>query len=240
MTEADGRGTVKPKRGAMVELIGHRAGNTREGVESIRSIADTVEIDVHLDQGQLVVRHAKRVWFTSRLWERWSLVSPDTPVPVLGDVLGWIGTEMDPWIDCKGISNRLPEEVVRVAADHLPLTLSTKSWWTLRRVARRPKVRTIRSAGNRFELLLVRYLPSRVAIDGVVIHSRLLSPRLVADLRRRHGQVFTWSIEDVSVARQLISWGLDGLIIDDALVMEALTEPPVGLDDTGSDDVRDG
>ncbi len=224
----------------MVELIGHRAGNTRAGVESIRSIADTAELDVHIHRGQLVVRHAKRLWFTSRLWERWYMLPPGTQVPVLDDALGWIGTGTGLWIDCKGISGRLPEEAVRAAADHLPLTLSTKSWWTLRRVVGRSGVRTIRSAGNRFELFLLRFLPSRLAMDGVVVHSRLLSPRLVASLHRRHGQVFSWSIEDESVARRLITWGLDGLIIDERVVLAALAEPPVSLDDPGSDEVRDG
>lgn len=224
----------------MVELIAHRAGNSKAGVESFRSIADRIEVDVHLDGGRLEVRHAKRVWFTTRLWERWYLLPPGTQVPLFTDVLGWSGPGVELWVDCKGVTSRLPEEIARAVADRGPVTLSCKSWWALRRLAGRPDVRTIRSAGNRFELFLLRFLWSRAAFDGVVVHRRLLTASLVTKLRQRHGLVFSWSIGDESVARRLVGWGVDGLIIDELDVLVALTEPGVEFDQAGGDNDRDG
>ena len=223
----------------MVELIAHRAGNSIAGIEPFRSIAVGIEVDVHLDRGRLVVRHAKRVWFTSRLWDRWYLLPPDTRVPLFADMLEWAGSGTELWVDCKGATSRLPEELARVVVDRGLVTLSSKSWWILRRLSGRSDVRTIRSVGNRFELLLLRFLPSRVAFDGVVVHRRLLTASLVTELRHRWGLVFSWSIGDERVARRLVSWGVDGLIIDKLEILVALTEPGVELDQAGSDNDGD-
>lgn len=216
----------------MVELIAHRAGNDGAVDESIRPLADTVEIDVHLHRGELVVRHAKRVWFTSRLWERWHLLPADTEVPRFDETLAALGPDIGLWVDGKGPTPRLPPAVLAALGDRRPVTISTKSWWALRSVAGRDGVRVIRSAGNKLELFLLQRLPSRVPLDGVVIHSRLLDPDLVTQLRDRFGSVSSWSIPDVETGNRLAGWGVDGLIVDEPSVMAGLqtlrsgAEPP--------------
>jgi glycerophosphoryl diester phosphodiesterase len=206
-----------------VELIAHRAGNDQAAVDALADLVDAVELDVHLHRGRVVVRHAKRVWFTSRLWERWYLLPRGTSAPELTEVLTWIDPEVGLWIDCKGISRRLPTEALRIiGGDRGPITISSKSWWMLGPVGARAGVRTMRSAGNRFELLLLRSLPTRVSTDGVVVHRRLLGPQLVDELRQRHGLVFSWSIRNIDDAHRLMSWGVDGLIIDDPQLMSTL------------------
>lgn len=223
----------------MIELFAHRAGNSVAGIDVTRSLPIGVELDAHLHGGRVVVRHAKRVWFTSRLWERWYLLPAGTEVPDLDEVLGWFDGDVHLWIDCKGIARRLGETVLSATGPDRPITLSSKSWWILGRVAGRPGVRTIRSAGNRFELLLLRFLPSGVDLDGVVVHRRLLTARLVAELRRKHGLVFSWSIGTEAVARELVGWGVDGLIVDDPALLAALSDAGVELDEAGGDPVRE-
>lgn len=220
----------------MVELIAHRAGNGPAETASVRAVADCIEIDVHHHRGRLVVRHAKRVWLTSRLWERWYLLPRDVRVPLLADALAWIGPDLGLWVDLKGaVARRLPAEVCRAVGPRPSLTLSTKAWWLFGRSAGPLPARLLRSAGNRFELVLLRHLPSRVALDGVVLHRRLLTADLVDELKGRHGLVFAWSVTDEGAARQLIGWGVDGLIIDDPSLMQALAQPQVEFDQPRGD-----
>lgn len=224
----------------MVELIAHRAGNSDDGVRSVEDLGVVVEADVHLAEGQLVVRHAKRLWPTRRLWDRWYLLPANTIVPRFDELLAWTSPDGPLWVDCKGVNPRLADSVVEATAERRPITLSTKAWWILRDLANRPGVRAIRSAGNRFELLLMRFLPSRVELDGVVVHSRLLTSGLVDDLRRRHGPVFTWAVDDVASAQRLVALGVTGLIIDDPSVLEALSDPGIELDDSRGDEMGQG
>ena len=52
------------------ELIAHRAGTGRGLVEAVAATADTIELDLRLERGRMVVRHPRRVWGTDRLFER--------------------------------------------------------------------------------------------------------------------------------------------------------------------------
>ncbi|MEZ5192100.1 MAG: glycerophosphodiester phosphodiesterase [Nocardioides sp.] len=212
----------------MVELIAHRAGNGPAATEAARGLADYLELDVHRHRGRLVVRHAKRIWGTSRLWERWYLLPRGTTVPVLEEALGWIGPEPGLWVDLKGgLARCLPAEVCRLVGAERSLTLSTKAWWLFGGRSGPLPARLFRSAGNRFELLLLRRLPSRVRLDGVVVHQRLLTARLVRTLARHHGLVVAWAVTDEDRARRLVAWGVGGLILDDPALLQALAQPPV-------------
>ncbi|MEM9561689.1 MAG: hypothetical protein AAGA93_03660 [Actinomycetota bacterium] len=211
-----------------VELIAHRAGNHAGGVDEVSGRADTVELDVRIDRRRLVVRHARRLWFTDRLWEKWYLLPPQTPVLAFADAAAAVDDDLGLWVDCKGIGPRIPRRALAEIGSRSGLTVSSKAWWMLGSVPTawpdgRP-VRVVRSVSNRFELFLLRFLPSRVQIDGVVAHSRLLEGRLVQGLRERYGTVFSWSIPDAATGRLLASWGVQGLIIDDPEVMDELRQ----------------
>jgi glycerophosphoryl diester phosphodiesterase len=215
----------------VVELIAHRAGNGATAARSFRGLADFLELDVHRRRRLMVVRHAKRVWGTSRLWERWYLLPRDTTVPTLADALSWIEPSAGLWVDLKGaVARGLPEQVCEEIGPGRALTLSTKAWWFFGSRSGELPARRLRSAGNRLELLLVRRLPSRVVLDWVVLHQRLLTAPLVRELKRTHGLVVAWAVQDEHTARRLVGWGVDGLILDDPVLMQALTEPPVQAD----------
>jgi glycerophosphoryl diester phosphodiesterase len=83
-------------------------------------------------------------------------------------------------------------------------------------------VRVVRSVSNALELSLLRFLPSRVKIDGVVARSDLLQKTLVGDLKQRYRTVFSWSIPDATTGERLAAWGVNGLIVDDPEVLEQL------------------
>lgn len=224
----------------MVEIIAHRAGNSAAAMAACRTVSGTAEIDVHLHRGDVVVRHAKRLWPTSRLWERWYLLPRGTVVPMLDEAACWLGDDVPLWVDCKGpFALGLPRAVRDRLGLHRRVTMSGKAWWVLARAARLRDVRVVRSAGNRAELLLLR-LPSRVALDGVALHRRLVTAPLVAELRARHGQVFCWAVTDAATARRLVGWGVDGLILDDPALMQAMSDAAVEPPEPGGQHAREG
>ena len=208
----------------MVEIVAHRGANELASLSAPRPWADAIELDVHLRRGRVEVRHSKRLPFTRRFWERWYLLPQDTPVPTLRAVLAGVDARAHLMVDLKGWSLRLSRLVIDAVADRDQLTVSTKAWWLLLPFRALPQARSLRSAGNRFELWLLRR--RRLPGHGVVVHSRLLDAELVAELRARNGQVFTWAITDSTEASTLVAWGVDGLIVDDPGVLDGLGLPP--------------
>jgi glycerophosphoryl diester phosphodiesterase len=198
-----------------MEFIAHRAGNTAEALLAAESIVDIIEVDVHLGRGNRVeVRHAKKLWLTARLWEKWYLEPRDTDIPALRDVVEAADPSTHLWLDLKGFTPRLSRRVREVMGERRPLTVSTKPWWLLTAFRGVPGIRTIRSAGNRFELALVFWLPSRLKTDGTVVHYRLLTNRVLKRLLQR-GPVYTWAVVDMDSIERLRRGGVAGVILDD-------------------------
>ncbi len=198
-----------------MEYVAHRAGNDLDRLRAVERRADLIEVDVHLGarrDGE--IRHAKSLWGTRRYWERWFLVEPEIQWPSLSDVTDGARPDTGLWLDLKGVSPKLADLANSVIGSGRPVVVSTKSWWLLGRIRRGEGVRTFRSAGNRFELALLSWLPSRVHTDGAVVHRRLLTDRVVRRLRRR-GSVFTWSVHDRATIERLERLGVDGVILDD-------------------------
>jgi len=217
-----------------VEFIAHRAGNDPDLLRRAESVADIVEIDVHLGAGTRVeVRHAKRLWPTRRLWERWFLLPANTVVPTLEEIVDSADPTTRMWLDLKGCTGRLSRRTLAAVGDRRPLTVSTKPWWLLRTFAGMDEVRTIRSAGNRLELALLFWLPSRARTDGAVVHHRLLTDSVIERLTRR-GLLFTWAVDDVASIERLARHGVDGVILDDlTLVAPGRIAATAGPDSVG-------
>ncbi len=199
-------------------FIAHRAGNDPQAVTEWAEHADLIEVDVHRWKRRLEVRHAKRAWPTSRLWERSGLLPAATEVhgfDAVLDAAARAGTHL--WLDAKGIDPRLHRAVAAATDAIRPLTVSTKAWWLLGPFSRRRAegVRTFRSVGNRLELWALLRLPSRVALDGVVLHERLLHRSLVQRLRARGWEIVSWAVTDRTRAEELLGWGVAGLILDE-------------------------
>lgn len=198
-----------------MEFVAHRAGNSAEHLRAVEGIVDHVEVDLHLGRdGGLDARHAKVLWPTRRLWERWYVLPRDTAVTPFSEVMEAIGSSTGLWLDLKGVSPRLARLARPMVEGHRRLTVSTKSWWLLPSFVEMPGVRTFRSAGNRTELALLMWLPSRVRPSGAVVHRRLLSEGVVRRLKRR-GLIFTWAVDDAETVSLMYELGVDGVILDD-------------------------
>ncbi len=204
-----------------MEFVAHRAGNSIERVRLAGERADLIELDVHLDAGDsLEVRHGKILWPTQligrrrRLWEKWHVLPADTPTPAVEEILAAADSSTVLWFDLKGVSRQLPRRLVRVIGERRPVTVSSKSWWLLRPLTSLDGVRTMRSAGNRLELALLLWLPSRTRLDGAVVHRRLLTDTIIGRLRQR-GQLFTWAVDSQQDIDWLRGHGVSGVIVDD-------------------------
>lgn len=206
-------------------------------------IADLVECDVHAgERDRAEVRHEKRVWPTRRLWERWYLLPKAIETQYMRDVLVVDAADVGLWIDLKGIARRLPSQVrAGLAESERPmgasqLTVSSKSWWLLRSFVG-ADARTIRSAGNRFELLLLLLFSSKV--DGSVLHRRLLTPGVHERLGRR-GDVFVWAVTSVDDAVDLARRGVTGVIVDDVEMISTARDRIAGRRVSSGDGHGDG
>lgn len=194
-----------------MELVAHRAGNHAHSIGAAAAGADAVELDVHLLRGRLEVRHAKAVWPFRLYWERGEGLLPDEQPPALADLIAAAPPGTRLWIDLKGFTGRLAGRVLREIGPGRELTMSCRSWWALG-PARRARLRTYRSVGNRAQLWLALRLRHP---DGVVLHERFATAEAIGRLRRRCERIAVWAVIDAERARDLHDLGVDTFIVDD-------------------------
>lgn len=197
-------------------FVAHRAGNTPERVLEAQHLVEVIELDVHRGrQGRVEVRHAKTLWPTRRLWDRWYLLPAGTVTPSLDQILDAVDEDTGLWFDLKGVRQNAQARIEALASERQrTVIVSSKSWWLLGPMTGLGKLRTFRSVGNRLELALLLWLPTRSRVDGTVINRRLLTPRLIERLRHR-GPIFTWGVTDRATIEWLERHQIAGVIIDD-------------------------
>jgi glycerophosphoryl diester phosphodiesterase len=206
-----------------VELIAHRAGNHPATLAIAAAVAHAAELDVHRFRRRLEVRHAKVLWPTSILWERWSLVT-DAERPTLAEILDRLPADTRLWFDLKGFDRRLTRAVLAETAHLSQITMSSRSWWILSPAYGRGSIRTMRSVGNRTQRWLAELLAGRGGPSGTVLHERLARPATIARLRRQ-GPVFVWGATGLPRVRELERHGVDGVILDDLGLIRELAAP---------------
>jgi glycerophosphoryl diester phosphodiesterase len=78
-------------------------------------------------------------------------------------------------------------------------------------------------------LLLPATLARRVRrgeMDAVMVHWRLMSPRLLRAVRAAGGEVYVWTVDDVALVRRLVALGVDGSITNDPRLFTAGVPDP--------------
>jgi glycerophosphoryl diester phosphodiesterase len=175
-----------------------------------------IEADIHLFRGRLEVRHLKTVGPIPIYWDRWRVCGPDAVTLDLDTLLAAVHPTTELMLDLKGFSRRLGAGVLTALERHpeARVTLCSRNWRHLTPFEGRPGVRLVRSVGNRSQLRAVRRHLASHPLDGVSIHRRLVTPALVAELRRRVPLVMTWPVNTRETAHRLAEWGVNGLISD--------------------------
>jgi hypothetical protein len=166
------------------------------------------------------VRHAKRLWPTTRLWERWYLLPADTGRVALDEVVTAARQDTHLFIDLKGLSQRVSHAVLHVVGDRPRFTVASKRPRLLATFAGRPGVDRIRSAGNRLDLLALLRLPSRAPVDGHAVRSDLVDTGVARRLRRRADRLLVWGVDSLDDIARLERLGVTGVIVDDLGLIE--------------------
>jgi len=200
-------------------LVAHRAGNDLERLRAAEASGVTVvEADVHLFRGRLEVRHLKTLGPLPVLWDRWTLANPFAPRLELGALLAELTPTTHLLLDLKGRRRGLPARVLAELVERENVTICSRNWRLLD-AFRAAGVPVVYSVGSRRQLrALLRRFASR-RLDGVSIHERLLTKATVSELASLTELVLSWPITSVERARQLVQWGVRGLITDDPHVV---------------------
>ncbi|MGH7720050.1 MAG: glycerophosphodiester phosphodiesterase [Gemmatimonadaceae bacterium] len=218
----------------MPQLIGHR-GTPRERPENTLSAflraldhgANGIELDVHATRDGVVVVHHDPVLHGSARTDGRELRDLDyaevathdlgggVHVPRLGDVLAAVAGRMDVYVEIKGrdIEAEVMAVVKRSAA---PARCAVHSF------DHRAVQRALTLApGTRGGILLSSYLIDTVAALRAAGAAdlwqwwELVDRPLVDQVHAAGGRVIAWTVNDVRVARQLATMGVDALCTDD-------------------------
>jgi hypothetical protein len=176
-----------------------------------------VEADLHLYAGRIEVRHLKTLGPVPVLWDRWTLAAPWAPRLWLDRLLGAVAPGTELMLDLKGRDRRLPAMVAAALEEHapgVPVTVCARHWPLLDLLPGAPEVRPVHSVGapRQLEWLRRRYDGRRLA--GVSIHRKLLDAPTVEDLQRRAEVVMAWPVRTREDVRELVGWGVQGLITE--------------------------
>lgn len=197
-----------------VALIAHRAGNDPATAKVAASVADIIELDVHLFRGRTEVRHSKALWPTSRLFEEWQLLPRSAARPTLARVLEALPGDQRLWIDLKGPDPRLPGRVIEHLGGREGVCVSARSWWLLAPFRSLESVRTFMSVGVGWQRALARWCSKRGWGDGIVMHEQLATAAFVEQLPDA-ASLAAWAVDDLGRVVELAELGFDGLIVDD-------------------------
>jgi glycerophosphoryl diester phosphodiesterase len=174
------------------------------------------------------VRHLKTLGPIPILWDRWRLANPFAPRLVVGDLLAAFAGTAELVLDLKGRDPRLAHEVLAAVEPHLGtgerITICARHWPLVELLRGADGVRALHSVGSARQLRRLRRRQGGARLEGVTIHERLLDSRTVQELRELADLIFTWPINTVERAHELVRLGVDGLISD----RPGLLQPVVG------------
>lgn len=204
--------------------IAHRHGNLVElvGLAAATGV-DLLEMDVFAIGGRLEVRHGRVVgpW----LLDGWRLRLRRRDPLTLPTVLAALPAGAVLMVDLKGwrpwTGRRVAAAMARGAPGR-PYAVCGRRWRLLEAFADVPEARVVWSAGNRRELGALLARLEQVPAWGVSIRRQLLTPELVARLRRRVHVVMAWHVEDAAALASVLALGVNGVICDDLEVLGAL------------------
>jgi glycerophosphoryl diester phosphodiesterase len=207
--------------------VAHRGGNSLAGLRAaLDAGVDLVEADIHLYRGALEVRHSRTIG--PRLyWDRTTGVTRrrDVIVPELAEVLAVADGDPRLMLDLKGRSLAVAGRVadtLRALRPGVPVAVCTKQWRMLDAFAGDANVRRILSAANPRELSRLRARLRGERADGVSIRLRLLTPEIVAELRRSTDLIMAWSVDTEPELDRSFEIGVTGVISKNMALLSRL------------------
>jgi glycerophosphoryl diester phosphodiesterase len=235
--------------------IAHGYGNSRRTLTlALEGPVDYVEADVWYQDGRLAVRHERKLGPLPLLFDerhkghvghgpgryglslgRWYLKLQIGPL-YLEDVLTLARGRRRILVDVKwnpggrqSAFARALAQTVRLAGMGDSVTFCGQNWPVLRRLrVIDPDLRVHYSIGVQRQLAAFGHVRQDETLRGVCLDQSLLNAGLVDILKRRGLAVWSWTVDDLEQARQLVAMGIDGIISNRLDVLEGLTEAPAG------------
>ncbi len=221
-----------PQAGRHFYAIAHRAGNNLHQLEqALLTGADAIECDFWHAGGRLALRHERRFLRIPLLLDKWYIRFAWGELS-LRTLLREINFRTDIYIDIKSKSPRAADALLELFRDHEsmmpPARVSSPHWKLLDRLrAADPALQLFYSIGveSRVDALIRRMGDGRPA-TGTSIRHTLLTRERVDALHAAGLLVYAWTVNDEDRARELLRWGVDGIISDEFAMFDALGHPP--------------
>jgi glycerophosphoryl diester phosphodiesterase len=231
--------------------IAHGYGNSRRHLAlALEGPVDYIEADVWYQGGRLAVRHERKLGPLPILFDekdkghaghgpgryglslgRW-YIKLQISARYLEDVLALARGRRGIMVDVKWSPGgrqsafaRTLAQTVRLAGIADEVTFCGQNWPVLQRLrVIDPGLRVHYSIGVQRQLAAFGHVPQDETLRGVCVHQSLLNSQLVDIFKRRGLDVWTWVVDDLAQARQLIAMGIDGIISNRLDVLGALSE----------------
>ncbi len=213
---------------------------------------DWLEVDVWWHHGRLVVRHDPALWRLPVTYNRWRMSVALRPFPTLDQLLDAVAglpvrllldlkgtmpedslgdtlarTPLRRLLDLERTNSELPRMLVATLRQRGALTraaLCAQGWAALD-VARalEPTLPVFFSLGREEHVSpYLERLEGSMAPRLISVNHRLLTSKRVADLRRHGVTMIAWTVNDLSRARDLVAWGVDGITSDSLELLHRL------------------
>ena len=188
-----------------------------------------IEADLRWQDGRLVARHARRLPLLPFLWDRWYVRLDRGEAFTLEELLERTRGRALLLIDVKSLDCRFTPTLISVLREReatQEVQICSVYWDVLERLRQaEPGLCLHRTVNTQRRLDALQSLLDSDALDsGVAIHRSLLSRDLAARLAARPIPVLVWPVNDLETARELISWGVTGLISDSPELLRALKQ----------------
>jgi len=242
-----------PAATADAQRIAHGYGNSRRTLAlALEGPVDYVEADVWYQGGRVAVRHERKLGPLPLLFDeidkghighgpgryglslgRWYLKLQIRTL-YLEDVLALARGRRRILVDVKWSPGgrqsafaRALAQTVRLSGMGDDVTFCGQNWPVLQRLrVIDPGLRVRYSIGAERQLPAFGHVPQDETLQGVCVHQSLLNAQLIDILKRRGLDIWTWIVDDLTLARQLVAMGIDGIISNRLDVLEALREAP--------------
>jgi glycerophosphoryl diester phosphodiesterase len=212
-------------------LIAHRGGNSARALRAaLDAEVDWLEVDVWWHYGRIVARHDAAVWRLPLARRGWLLRPAPRRYLTLDDILDAVrDTPVRLLIDLKGDAAHLPRALVETLQRRGAIeraALCGKDWAPLDAArALEPALQVAFSLGREEHLPpYLRRLADGTAPPMISITHRILTGERIAHLRERGVTIFSWTVNDPARARELVGWGVHGIISDSLRLLDGLRQ----------------
>jgi glycerophosphoryl diester phosphodiesterase len=218
--------------------IAHGFGNGRRRLSrALIGPVDLIETDVWFQDGKMVVRHERKLgplpilidensslhmksahWLRLPLW-RWFIALQRDPL-FLQEVLAKAKDSRGLLLDLKGEYGEREEALAQALAEMLErmgmgeqVTICGQNWSLLGHLrAAAPHLRVYYSIDSTAQLEAFQTMLEHDSIRGICLNQALIEEPLIERLKGIGMTIYTWTVDDLWRAHELLELGVDGII----------------------------